>query len=117
MTHFHRHISSYVHLGRIGVLVEFDVPERTAQDTAFLAIARSIAMHIAASGPESLDALLNESYLVDPDITVAELLRESAIVLQTCFAITRFVRWTTELEEPTQFPDPPRAPAIIQRVA
>jgi translation elongation factor EF-Ts len=117
MTHFHRHITSYVHHGRIGVLVEFDVPERTARDAAFLAIAHGIAMHIAASSQESLESLLRESYVVDPDITMEELLRESAIVLQTRFAITRFVRWIAEPEKPTELPDPPRTPAVIQRIA
>jgi elongation factor Ts len=117
MTHCHRHISSYVHHGRIGVLVEFDVPELTAREPAFLAIAHGIAMHIAASAPESLDALLHQRYVVDLDITVAELIRESTIVLETSFAMTRFVRWVAEPEKPADFPDPPRTPAVAQRTA
>lgn len=117
MTHFHRHITSYVHQGRIGVLVEFDVPDFTARDDEFLAIAHGIAMHIAASNAESLEALLRERYIVDPELTIAELLRESAIILQTRLAITRFVRWIAEPEKPTESPDPPRTPAVVQRLA
>ncbi|APG04383.1 hypothetical protein BJI69_11065 [Luteibacter rhizovicinus DSM 16549] len=117
MTHYNRHITSYVHNGRIGVLVEFDIPELAARDDAFLAVAHGVAMHIAASDPASLDALLDERYVVDPDITVAELIHESGILLQTSFALTRFVRWAAESDKPAELPDPPRTPAVIQAAA
>src|ERR1700754_4111428 len=105
MTNHNQHIVSYVHNGRIGVMVEFDIPELTTRDDAFLAVARGVAMHIAASGPKSLEALLSERYVVDPDITVAELIHESGILLQTNFMITRFVRWITEPDKPMDVPE------------
>src|SRR3546814_8940071 len=40
-------LASYVHGGRIGVLVDFSGPEETGKD---------IAMHIAATKPKALDA-------------------------------------------------------------
>jgi elongation factor Ts len=116
VSNFNRYISSYVHAGRIGVLVEFDVSIHTSQESAFLSIVKDVAMHIAASVPASIEDLLQQPFVKEPSITVAELLTESAIALAEEVSITRFVRWTAEVEKPMET-EPPKSPAVIHRLA
>jgi elongation factor Ts len=116
VSNYNRHISSYVHAGRIGVLVEFDVSPFTSAEDAFLFLVKDVAMHIAASAPASMEALLQQPFVKEPSITVAELLTESAIVLAEEVSITRFVRWTAEVEKPMET-EPPKSPAVIHRMA
>lgn len=116
MSNYNHYIASYVHAGRMGVLVEFDVSPFTSEEDAFLSLVRDIAVHIAASAPASMEDLLQQPFVKEPSITVAELLTESAIVLGEEVSITRFVRWTTEADKPMEI-EPPKSPAVIHRLA
>jgi len=50
MNQFYRHIESYGHKGKIGVLVEFAMGnDFTPYTDEFLAFAKDIALHVAAS--------------------------------------------------------------------
>jgi elongation factor Ts len=115
VSNYNRYISSYVHAGRIGVLVEFDVSPDTSKENAFHSLVKDVAMHIAASAPVSLEDLLQQPFVKEPSITVAELLTESAIVFAEKVSITRFVRWTAGAEKPVET-KPPKSPAIIHRL-
>ncbi|WP_250633160.1 hypothetical protein [Pinirhizobacter soli] len=116
MSNYNLYISSYVHAGHIGVLVEFDVSPHTSQENAFLSLVKDVAMHIAASAPASMDDLLQQPFVKEPSITVAQLLTESATVLAEEVSITRFVRWTAEAEKPMET-EPPKSPSVIHRLA
>jgi elongation factor Ts len=116
VSNYNHYISSYVHAGRIGVLVEFDVSPRTSEDNTFLSLVKDVAMHIAASAPGSMQDLLQQPFVKEPSITVSELLAESSMVLAEEVSITRFVRWTAEMEKPMET-EPPKSPAVIHRLA
>ncbi len=56
-------LASYVHGGRIGVLVEFSGPEETGKD---------LAMHIAATKPRAIDAAGVDAAAIATERSVAE---------------------------------------------
>ena len=116
VSNYNRYIFSYVHAGRIGVLVEFGVSPHASEENAFLSLAKDVAMHIAASAPGSMEDLLQQPFVKEPSVTVFELLNESSIVLTEEVSITRFVRWTAEMEKPMET-EPPKSPAVIHRLA
>ncbi len=111
-----RVIHGYVHQSRIGVLVEFcaetDYATRT---TEFAELARDIALHIAASAPASLEALLAQPFVRDPAMNVGQLLARASGTLRESIAIRRFVRWDTDTS-PSPSLEPPNAPAVALRM-
>jgi len=115
VSNYNRYISSYVHAGRIGVLVEFDVSTHASEEDAFLSFVKDVAMHIAASAPGSMEDLLQQPFVKEPSVTVSELIAESSIVLAEEVSITRFVRWTAEVQKPMET-EPPKSPAVIHRL-
>ena len=113
-----RVIGSYVHDRRIGVLVELgmatDFAARTEEVRTTL---HDLALHIAATQPENVHALLRETFVKDPEITVSELIGNLSGLLKEEVQITRFIRWDTELKEPPLISeDPPRGPAVQMRL-
>ena len=111
-----RFIQSYVHNGRIGVLVEFGLETwMVTERPEFQELSRSLAMHIAGLDPESLDALLVQAYAKDPAITVAQALAAGSAQLGERISITRFVRWVNEPPRPPDPPVPPKDPAVAMR--
>lgn len=89
-------IDSYVHAGRIGVLVELSCESDYATRTdEFKSLVRNIVMHIAASSPASVPSLLEQSYVKDPAVTVDQLVASVSSTLRERICIVRFVRWDT----------------------
>lgn len=116
MNQFYRHIESYCHKGKIGVLVEFAFAnDFTPYTDAFMTLAKDIALHVAASSPVSVEDLLQQSFVKNSDLNVGKLLIDTSNVLHEQISIVRFVRWQTELERPGQ-PEPPRSPANVVRL-
>jgi elongation factor Ts len=115
----HRVIDVYKHLGRIGVIVEFGCKtEFTASMAKFRAMTRDITLQIAAQAPETVEQLLEQMCIKNDSTQVRELLDEISQYCGESVAVIRFVRWTTE---PTcmpfeEAPEPPRSPALIQKV-
>lgn len=69
-------VASYIHnAGQVGALVllvcETDFVSKNEE---FGALARDIAMHVAAMRQESIEALLAEAFIKDPSKTISELL-------------------------------------------
>ena len=113
-----RIIASYVHDGRIGVLVELgmetDFAARTKEVRAAL---HDMALHIAAAQPEDIPALLLQTFVKDPEMTVGDLVSNLSNLLKERIQVTRFIRWDTEIEEPQPTSeDPPRGPAVQMRL-
>ena len=114
----YRFLDVYEHLGHTGVMVEFGC------DSAFLAgmedfraLTRDITLQIAAQAPETVEQLLEQMCIRDDSKRVREFIDEISRHFGEKVAVTRFVRWTTE---PTcrpfeDVPEPPPAPALIQR--
>lgn len=115
MSQIVHHIEGYVHQGGIGVLVEFKVETDFALRTdQFKTLAKGVAMHVAAMSPSSLEDLLQQPFVKDPDISIEQALSDVATKIQEQISVVRFVRWSTELEVPRPR-DPPRAPANVIR--
>jgi|SRR6185437_1357233 len=112
-----RFIQSYCHQGRIGVLIEFGLETwLVTQQEEFLAMSRDVAMHIAASNPESIDAMLGQPFVRDPAMNVGTVLANASARLGERITVTRLVRWDQEPTPPTQTPTPPRSPAVAVRL-
>ena len=86
----------------------------------FAEFAKNISLHIAGCNPEDLDAMFNQPYALDRDMTVCEYVCEQRRKFKECVNIKRFVRWTDEdrfkwpEEEP---PTPPKSPAVAMRLS
>lgn len=116
MHQFYRHIESYGHKGKIGVLVEFAMGnDFTPYTDEFLAFAKDIALHVAASSPVSVEELLQQVFVKNSDSTVGQLLIETSNAIGDQISIVRYVRWQAELTRPEQ-PEPPRLPANVVRL-
>ena len=104
-------IEPYIHPGgRIGVLVEINCEtDFVARTEQFRALARDIAMHVAAMNPRSLGGeagaggdgaaesdelpLLEQPFIKDERRTVGELVREHISTLGENIVLRRFVRF------------------------
>jgi elongation factor Ts len=72
-------VASYIHnAGQVGALVllvcETDF---VSKNDEFNALARDIAMHVAAMRQDSIEALLEEAFIKDPSKTISALLSEA----------------------------------------
>lgn len=115
MSEIVHHIEGYVHQGKIGVLVEFRVESDFALRTEqFKTLAKDVAMHVAALQPISLEELLQQPFVKDPEKSVDQALSDVAAKIREQINIVRYVRWSTEYEV-TRPPDPPRTPANVIR--
>ena len=113
MNYFNYFIESYVHDGRIGVLVELDVSDTFAfRSDSFKDFARDLALQVAAMNPASVEELVAQPSVKDPEQTVAERMALLVQEIRTDVLVRRFVRWDTEPQRPN-FPEPPRTPAVI----
>ena len=116
MHQFYRHIESYGHKGKIGVLVEFAMGnDFTPYTNEFSALAKDIALHVAASSPVSVEDLLQQAFVKNNDSTVGQLLIETSNALHDQISIVRFVHWQADLTRPEP-PEPPRSPANVVRL-
>ena len=112
-----RFIQSYVHNGRIGVLVEFGLETwLVTKAPEFLELSRSVAMHIAAANPASLDTLLKQPYVRDASISVEKALAAGSALLGERITVIRFVRWDNDPQASTEPPTPPKDPAAAVRL-
>lgn len=98
-------IHSYVHDGRIGVLVEVNCEtDFVAKNEHFLQFVRDLALQVAAYDPdcfkpqevgagEEARSLLGQDFIKDPGLTVAEALRSLIAKLGENIVVVRFVRF------------------------
>lgn len=86
-------IESYVHNGRIGVLL--DVRAETdfvVRSEDFQQLAKELVMHIAASAPENVEELLAQPYVRDENKTVDALVKEVAARVGENVRVANFSR-------------------------
>ncbi|MEK7193568.1 MAG: translation elongation factor Ts [Patescibacteria group bacterium] len=70
-------IESYIHHGRIGVLLDIRAEtDFVVNSDPFRALAHEIAMHIAAAAPDSVETLLQQPYIRDESKPVENLVKE-----------------------------------------
>src|ERR1700722_18231044 len=115
MASTHHFIQGCVHAGRIGVLVQFVVEsDYTVRTNEFDQLARDVAIHIAASSPDSIAALLDQPFAKNSLITVRDRLSKTSALLREEVSIERFIRWDTEIPTSIQ-PGSPKNPAVALR--
>lgn len=86
-------IQSYVHGGKIGVLVELRAEtDFVAKNLEFQNFGREIAMQIAASDPADVAELLKTDYIRNPAVTVSDFLKEAIVKFGENIEISRFAR-------------------------
>jgi len=86
-------IDSYVHLGKIGVLVEVDCEtDFVARNEDFKKFVHEIVLQVAQSESEKVEDLLKEIYFRDPDKTIDELLKEAIGKIGENIKIKKFVK-------------------------
>ncbi|KKQ96557.1 MAG: translation elongation factor Ts [Candidatus Levybacteria bacterium RIFCSPHIGHO2_02_FULL_39_36] len=87
-------IESYIHQGRVGVLVEVlcetDFVARTEE---FKKLSHEIAMQIASMNPKDVKALEKQEYIRDPQKTISDLVKEEIAKFGENITIGRFSRF------------------------
>jgi elongation factor Ts len=86
-------IGSYTHEGVIGAMVLLSCEtDFVAKNPEFAALARELAMQVAAMDPETNEDMLKQAFIKDSSKTVRNLLEEAAQKFGERTEITRFVR-------------------------
>jgi elongation factor Ts len=86
-------IGSYVHDGRIGVLVEVNCEtDFVAKTDEFKELVKDLTLHIAASDPADVEALLDQEFVKDPSKTVGDIVKEANAKLGENIVVKRFSR-------------------------
>lgn len=89
-------VESYIHGNKkIGVMVELkSESDFVSGNDGFRALAKDIAMHLAAVDASNLEELLSQSYIKDPSITIKELLNQATQKFGEKIDISRFVKYS-----------------------
>lgn len=89
-------VVSYVHTGEtVGVLLELLCEtDFVAQNPEFRAVARDIAMHIAAMTPGDLATLLEQPFIKDPARTISDLVNNTVQKFGERTEIGHFTRFS-----------------------
>ena len=86
-------ISSYVHDGRIGVLVEVNCEtDFVAKTDEFKELVKDLSLHIAASDPQDVDELLEQEFVKDTSKTVGDVVKQANAKLGENIVVRRFSR-------------------------
>lgn len=86
-------VGSYVHDGRIGVLVEVNCEtDFVAKTDEFKDLVKDISLHIAASEPKDEKELLEQPFVKNPEITVGDYVKEHVAKLGENIVVRRFTR-------------------------
>lgn len=86
-------VGTYNHDGRIGVLVEVNCEtDFVARNEIFTSLVKDLTLHIAASEPRDVAELLKQPFVKNPDITVADLVKDHAARLGENVVVRRFNR-------------------------
>jgi len=86
-------IESYVHGGKIGVLVEVNCEtDFVARSETFREFAHDLALQIASMAPASLEELLEQSFIKDSKLTIGQYLADVTGKLGEKIVVSRFHR-------------------------
>lgn len=87
------------HNNRLAVLVEVSSDtDFVARNKEFLEFVDNLLMHVASNAPESVSALLEQDWLFDDSITVADLVQEQNEKFGEKILVQSFLRWTLDPE-------------------
>lgn len=86
-------IGTYSHDGRIGVVVEVNCEtDFVAKTDEFKDLVRDLCLHIAASEPTSVEELLDQPFVKNPDISVGDYIKEHIAKLGENIVVRRIAR-------------------------
>jgi elongation factor Ts len=87
-------IASYVHDGRIGVLLEVNCEtDFVAKTVEFQELVKDICLHTAASDAADVDSLLAQPFVKNPEQLLSEYIKESIAKLGENIVVRRFERY------------------------
>ena len=88
-------IQAYIHPNNaVGVLTKLSCEtDYVARNEDFLSLASDINLHIAAMMPESVEDLLEQAFVKNPEITVAELIQEKTLKIGERIDVADFTRY------------------------
>ena len=88
-------IDSYIHLGKIGVLVEVNCEtDFVARNDQFKEFTHEVALQVAQSNAKDVESLLKEEYFKDPEKTIDDLLKEIIVKTGENIKINRFEKFS-----------------------
>ncbi len=89
-------VASYIHSNKkMGVLLTMNCEtDFVAQNEEFVSAANQIAMHIGAMEPESLIALLEQPFIMNPELTIKQVIDSLVQKTGERVEIDQFVRYT-----------------------
>lgn len=89
-------IDAYIHSNKkVGALVELrSETDFVSRSPEFYALAHDIAMHVAASAPESVEDLLSQRFIKDADRMVGDIIKEAIQKFGENIEIARFERFS-----------------------
>lgn len=87
-------IGSYVHDGRIGVLIELNCEtDFVAKTDEFKELVKDLCLHVAASEAEDVSATLAEPFVKNPELSVDEYIKEHSSKLGENIVLARLARF------------------------
>lgn len=87
-------IESYVHQGRVGVLVELRCEtDFVARTDEFKSLAHELALQVASMSPKDVAALLKEEYIRDTSMKIADLIKQTIAKVGENISVARFTRF------------------------
>lgn len=91
-------IASYIHGNKkMGVLLELSCEtDFVAQNEEFVSTANQIAMHAGAMAPETLEELAEQAFIMNPELTIKQVIDGLIQKTGERVEIARFVRYTIE---------------------
>jgi len=89
-------VASYIHAGdTVGAMVEFLCEtDFVAKNPEFKAIAKEIAMHIAAMKPETLEELLAQPFIKNGDQTIGDMINSTVQKFGERMGVGHFIRFS-----------------------
>lgn len=88
-------VSSYIHANqKIGVMLELDCEtDFVGRNENFIALAREICLHIAAMNPQTVQELLEQPFVKNPEQTIQDLINQTIGKLGENIKVGKFVRF------------------------
>lgn len=87
-------LESYIHNGRVGVLLELRCEtDFVVRNESFRDLAHNLVMHIAAMNPENVEALLQQPYVKDPNMTIDALVKGAIAKIGENIQVAKFCRY------------------------
>lgn len=89
-------VQSYIHPNKsMGVLIKLSCEtDYVAMNEDFIALAGDLAMHIAAMGPESVDELLEQAFVKNPEAQITKLIEEATLKIGERIEVSSFTRYS-----------------------